>query len=124
MNRFRLSISAVVLLIAGIGRSVAAQQTIESRRASHANTHDTSGNAMRELYGKIVSVDGFRITIETRTRQVITVDATDAVQAHMSVPFVVGHAVGAKGISDAKNVVHAQVILRAKASPEMWPADH
>lgn len=79
---------------------------------------------MREFYGKIVSVDGARITIETRTRQVITVDATDAVRAHMSVPFVVGHAVGAKGISDAKNILHAQVILRAKASPELWPADH
>jgi hypothetical protein len=123
MKRLRASIALLGLVFVGMCLSAFAQQSSGSRRPARANTHETSSNSVREVYGKILSVDGSRITIETRTGQVVTVDATDAVRNHMSVPLVAGHAVEARGTSDAKNVIHAQIVLRAKASPDMWPAD-
>jgi hypothetical protein len=123
MKRLRASIITATLLVGWTSGSAIAQQSNELRRVSRANTQDNSKNSAHEIYGKILSVDGSRITIETRTRQVLKVDATDAVRTHMSVPLVVGHAIGAKGTSDAKSVLHAQLILRAKDSLDMWPAD-
>lgn len=123
MKRLRASIITATLLAGWITCSVVAQQSNESRRVSRAYTQDSSKNSAHEVYGKIVSVEGSRITIETRTRQVLKVDAADALRTHMSVPLVVGHAIGVKGMSDAKSVLHAQLILRAKDSLDMWPAD-
>lgn len=122
MKKLRASLTLVALLVGGISQSAFAQQSGESRPSSRADG-DASRHSVREVYGKILTVDASKLTIETRTRQIVTVDATDAVRNHMSVPFVVGHAVVAKGQSDAKNVLHAQIILRAKGSPDMWPAD-
>lgn len=81
---------------------------------------NTSKNSVHEIYGKILGVDASQIAIETRTRQVVTFDATDAVRNHMSVPLVVLHAARAKGTSDAKNVLQAQLIEQAKDSPNIW----
>jgi len=123
MKKLRVTITLAALIVGGISRSAFAQQSSESRRASRPDARDSSKHPAREVYGKILSVEASKITIETRTHQVVTVDATDAVRNHMNVPLAVGHAVGAKGQTDAKNILHAQVILRAKDSPDMWPAD-
>jgi len=86
----------------------------------------TSGpaEAMREVSGTIVSIDGSKLVIKDRTGKIVQVDAAAAQQKSMTVPLVVDRAVEVKGTSDAHGVIHAQIILRAKGPSSMWPADN
>jgi hypothetical protein len=77
----------------------------------------------RDIFGIVYAVKGSQLTMQVRTGQLIQVDAATAMQAHLSVVPVVGHAVEVRGTADASGVVHAETILRAKDSRAMWAAD-
>ncbi len=75
------------------------------------------------VFGRIRSIEGSRLSIETRSKTVIQVDAKPAIQARrINVP-VVGRAVRVHGTYDAKGVLHADNVQSAKDSELLWPAD-
>ncbi len=78
-----------------------------------------------EIYGTVKSVDagGSKITLQTRDGRVIEVDITVAVQTHRSSIPPTGRGVNVRGTYDAKGVLHAETVNRAKDSPAGWPAD-
>ncbi len=123
MRRFQLSIAAIVFAAASANSALGkASFDTGVTRNGQAETSPTDQKSPREVYGKIASVDGSRLTIQIRTGTV-QVDAAAAVQAHRVVPLVIGHAVVIRGASDAKGILHADTILRAKESPATWPPD-
>jgi len=79
--------------------------------------------ATREIYGKIQSVKGTMVTLQTRTGTLVQVDAKPAITAERSVTLIVGHAIQVKGALDKSGVLHAEIVQKAKDSPTIWPAD-
>jgi hypothetical protein len=80
--------------------------------------------SQHEIYGTIRSLEGSQLTIETRDKRIVKVDATAAVKSHRLAVLEVGRTIIASGLYDAKQVLHAERIQRAKAAPEVWPADY
>jgi len=77
----------------------------------------------REIYGKIQSIKGTMVTLQTRSGALVQVDAKPAVTAERSVNLLVGHAISVKGTVDKAGVLHAEILQKAKDSPTIWPAD-
>jgi hypothetical protein len=76
-----------------------------------------------EVYGTIRDIKSGRLTLETREKRLVEVDAAPAIKAVRSSVLNVGGTVIVQGQYDAKGVLHAETIQRAKASPAVWPAD-
>jgi hypothetical protein len=76
-----------------------------------------------QIFGTIKAIAGQSITLATRTGKPVLVDATDAVRAHHSVVLLVGSPVAVLGSYDRSGVLRATSVLRAKPSPQGWPAD-
>ena len=76
-----------------------------------------------DIFGTVRSIKDSRFAIQTRTGELIQVDAATAMQAHLSVMPVVGHAVEVRGTTDASGILHAETVLHAKDSPAMWAPD-
>ena len=53
----------------------------------------------------------------------VKVDATTAIKTYRSIVLAVDGAINASGTYDAKGVLHAETIQRAKNSPTSWLAD-
>lgn len=82
-----------------------------------------SKEAVHEIYGTIRSIDGDRVTIETRAKKTIQVDLKPAIEAHRSVVPTVGRSLQVRGTLDSKGVLHATMAQRAKDSAALWPDD-
>ncbi|GAC1634722.1 MAG: hypothetical protein NVS9B14_11070 [Candidatus Acidiferrum sp.] len=82
-----------------------------------------SAAAEHEIYGTIRAVQGSTLTLETRAKKTIQVETKAANESQRAVILVVGHAVLVRGTTDAKGVVHASSIQRAKTSSALWPED-
>jgi hypothetical protein len=123
MNRFQRLIIALGFAVASIAASggtiLNTRLLLDVQAQRPGNTPTVSG----EIYGRIRSITGSRFTVQTRSGNVVEVDGTAALQAHRSVPLVVGHAVDVRGTYDAKGILQAYIILRAKDSLLTWPAD-
>jgi hypothetical protein len=76
-----------------------------------------------QVYGTIRAIKSGRLTLETREKRQVEVDAGPAIKAYRSSVLNVGGTVVVQGQYDAKGVLHAETIQRAKASPAIWPAD-
>lgn len=112
-----------MMLAAGINMAGAAQSDPQTT-TNHAKEKAGEPKVVaRDVFGVVRTIKGAQLTIQGRTGQLIQVDAATAMQAHLSVIPVVGHAVEVRGTMDSSGVVHAQTILRAKDSPAMWAAD-
>lgn len=85
-------------------------------------TNSASGS-LHQVYGVIRQVDGSQITIEARDQRMVQVDAVPATQGNRTIILAVGRAVNVLGSYDAKGVLHAQSIQRAKSSSAGWPPD-
>lgn len=74
--------------------------------------------------GTITAINGATITLNTRGG-VMVVDATQALQNHLSVPLVVEQSVMVHGglESSGSGVFHATAILHAKRQPPPWVPD-
>jgi hypothetical protein len=75
------------------------------------------------IFGKILGIDGSQLRIETRSKTVIQVDTKPAAESHLINIPAVGRAVRLHGAYDAKGVLHADTVQRAKDSELLWPAD-
>jgi hypothetical protein len=80
--------------------------------------------SQHQIYGTIRSLEGSQLTIETRDKRIVKIDATAAAKSHRLAVLEVGRTIIASGLYDAKQVLHAERIQRAKASPAVWPADY
>ena len=75
------------------------------------------------LSGKIVSLKGSLLEMETRDKRTVQVDAAPAIKSHRAHVLVVGGMITAFGSYDTKGVLHAKGISRAKRLPVAWPQD-
>ena len=76
------------------------------------------------MTGTIISLEDSRFVLKTRSGEAKQVDASEALEARVAPPLVVGKAFTVLGTVDSSGALHAQTILRAVASPAQWPADH
>src|SRR5271167_370640 len=60
----------------------------------------------REIYGKIQSIKGTMVTIQTRTGTSVQVDTKPAIATDRNVTPIVGHAIAVKGTVDKAGVLH------------------
>jgi hypothetical protein len=74
------------------------------------------------VFGQVKSIDGSLIMVQTRTG-LLEVDTSQAQNDHLSAVPVVGNALMVRGRYDAAGVLHAQTVLRAKSSPDLWEPD-
>jgi hypothetical protein len=83
---------------------------------------DTS-QTPHQIYGTIRSMNSGRLTLETREKRLVEVDADPAIKTYRSSVLNVGGTVIVQGLYDVKGVLHAETIQRAKVSPAIWPND-
>jgi hypothetical protein len=83
----------------------------------------STGQTPHQVYGTIRAIKGAILTLETREKRSVEVDAAKAVKSYRSSVLNVGGTVIVEGPYDAKGVLQAETIQRAKASPATWPAD-
>jgi hypothetical protein len=102
------------------GRTPGFRQSTKPRQTAAKGTEQS---ATHEIHGTIRSMKGYRLTVETRDKKLVQVDAEPAVRAHRSVSLVVNHAIDAVGTTDKAGVLHADTIQHAKPSPSIWPPD-
>jgi hypothetical protein len=76
-----------------------------------------------DIYGVVLSTEGTNISIRTRVDKILKLDVAAAIKMHLCAPIVVGRAIEAHGTYDAKGVMHANTILRAKDSTLAWLPD-
>jgi|HubBroStandDraft_6_1064221.scaffolds.fasta_scaffold1390947_1 hypothetical protein len=79
--------------------------------------------SLHQIYGTIRSIKGSQLTMETRDKRMVTVDATAAIKTYRAVVLGVDRTINVSGTYDTKGVLHAEAIQRAKSSPESWLAD-
>ena len=120
-----LSVSILILFVAGwhaIGQSAVsvAEQTSPGGQAKGS---PEAKEAEHEIYGTIRSIEGDRLSIETRSRKIIQVDIKAAIEGHRSVVPVLGRSLAIRGTFDKKGALHASVVQRAKDSASLWPED-
>jgi hypothetical protein len=120
MQLFEACIIAVVLAGASSSGAVAAES--DTQRAQ-APTDDAAGIWEHQLTGRILSVNGTRIQIETRDKRTVEVDATPAVQSQRTSVLAAHGLITVVGAYDAEGVLHAQTIQRAKNATTAWPVD-
>lgn len=106
------------------------QQAIAMRSSSLTNQNQQVQMSPSELAlahqlsGIVVKIDSNRLTIETRNKKRVEVDATEAKRAYRySSVITIGDAVLAAGGYDANGVLQAFFVSKAKLSPDTWPPD-
>jgi hypothetical protein len=118
MKQFQLLIFTIILT-GTWSSSVNGQEPSASQSA--AKTADSG--SPHQIYGTIRSIKGSQLTIETRDKRMLRVDATTAIKTYRTVVLAVDRTINASGTYDAKGVLHAETIQRAKSSPTTWLAD-
>ncbi len=82
-----------------------------------------SKETQRAVYGTIRSIEGSTLTIETRDKKILKVNTKAAVESQRTGVLIVGRAVLIHGSYDAKGLLQASAIQRAKSSPTLWRED-
>jgi hypothetical protein len=118
LQRYAMALAMVV----GYGGGAAAQT---SSTKAEENAQAEAPWLSHEISGIVKSIDagGSQLTVQTRTGRLVQVDASPAIQTNrVNIPPV-GRAVNVQGTYDAKGVLQASMIQRAKDSSVGWPAD-
>jgi hypothetical protein len=76
-----------------------------------------------KVSGWIDQINGTELVLRKRNGAHVTIDAKPAEDALQSVPIGMEEAITAEGSYDAQGVLHAQTIVRAKNSRDLWPPD-
>jgi uncharacterized protein DUF5666 len=111
-----------IVMVFGCGTGAAAQV---SSSGTDENAQAVAPWLSHEISGIVKSIDagGSQLTVETRSGRLVQVDASAAIQTNrVNIPPV-GHAVKVQGTYDAKGVLQASLIQRAKDSSVGWSAD-
>jgi hypothetical protein len=114
MKRFQLLLFLIVLTGIGIAGGLAAPPQSAAKSADQKP---------HQIFGTIRVMKGSQLTIETRDKRMIEVDAATAMKTYRSAVLAVGGTVLVQGPMDAKGVLHAETVQRAKRSPAAWPGD-
>ena len=118
MKQFQLLVFAIVLTGTWSGSSNG-----HAPSASQSAAKSADNGSPHQIYGTIRSIKGSQLTIETRDKRMLTVDATAAIKTYRTVVLVVDRTIIASGTYDPKGVLHAEAIQRAKSAPNTWLAD-
>jgi hypothetical protein len=120
-----IRICMLVLAVAASGNHFAMPQVPAAKETAKKESaaKPAEQKAARELYGRIQSLKGTLVTLQTRTGSLVQVEAKSAIEAQRSVPLVIGRAIAVKGTVDKVGVLHAEIIQRAKESSILWPVD-
>ncbi len=121
----KIRICVLLLSVTASGNSFAKAQAPAVGEAAKKESVSKSAEQRtnREFYGKIQSVKGTMVTLQTRSGALVQVDVKPAIAAERSVTLIVGHAVEVTGTVDKAGVFHAEILQKAKDSPTVWPAD-
>lgn len=120
----KIRICVLLLSVTASGNSFAkAQAPAVGEAAKESVSKSAEQRTNREFYGKIQSVKGTMVTLQTRSGALVQVDVKPAIAAERSVTLIVGHAVEVTGTVDKAGVFHAEILQKAKDSPTVWPAD-
>jgi hypothetical protein len=76
-----------------------------------------------QITGRVLRVSGTEVIVQQRWGAHVKIDAKPAQDARQSVLILKGEIITAEGNYDALGVLHAKTIVRAKASPALWPRD-
>ena len=76
-----------------------------------------------EITGVLEHADGPVLTLRTRAGKIAQVDDSDALRRGQIGVLVAGNAYTVQGTYDSTGALRAQAVLRAKASPAIWPQD-
>ncbi len=76
-----------------------------------------------QLSGWVDGINGTVLMIKKRNGDHATIDSKPAQRAFQSAPIWMGEAITAEGQYDTQGVLHAQTIVRAKNSRNLWPPD-
>lgn len=116
-------LSALLIVLTSLSGS-AARAAGDEAQAAQAALEDTAVFSFEHrLSGRIVSLKGTTLEVETRDKRTVLVDAAPAIQSHRAYVLAVGGLVTAFGSYDQKGVLHAKGISRAKRLPVAWPED-
>src|SRR5262249_43293507 len=100
--------------------SVAAAKEVEPAAApAAAVAAETEGS---EISGKIVSVNGPRFVLETRSG-LRNVDASNAQETEQAVQIYIGRTVMVRGVSDGSGRLQASTIYSIQGTPDTWEPD-
>jgi hypothetical protein len=91
--------------------------------ASSGTTTSQISALGNQLSGWIDQINGTELMIRKRNGDHAMIDAKPARDAFQSVPIGMEEAITAEGNYDAQGVLHAQTIVRAKDSRDLWPPD-
>lgn len=121
MRASQACVLAIVLAsLLGHARAAAA----DDLKASQAALEETAVFSYEHrMSGRILSLRGTTIEIETRDKRTVQVDVAPAIKSHRAYVLVVGGPVTAFGSYDQKGVLHAKGVSRAKRLPAAWPQD-
>jgi hypothetical protein len=82
----------------------------------------TSASGSR-VSGWVDQIKGTELVVRKRNGDHATIDAKPAEAAFQSAPIGMEEAITAEGYYDAQGLLHAQTIVRAKDSRDLWPPD-
>jgi hypothetical protein len=122
MKRIRLMI-VVGMITATWSPHATAAPGGQAQSNSQTTTTNSAASSMHQVYGTIRHVDGSQLTIELRDQRMLQVDAAPAIKSYRTIILAVGRTVNVLGSYDAKGVLHAQSIQRAKSSSAGWRPD-
>ncbi|HLK04586.1 MAG TPA: hypothetical protein VKT53_09110 [Candidatus Acidoferrum sp.] len=109
-----------ILMFAASGIFAAAPCTLAQNQQAAESAKTETQHA---LYGTIRSIEGSALTIETRDKKMVKVNTKAASESQRTGVLVVGRTILIHGSYDAKGILQASAIQRAKSSPTLWPED-
>ncbi|MGH6848995.1 MAG: hypothetical protein ACREDD_00850, partial [Methylocella sp.] len=108
------------LTIFGLGGRPFVPPAAASAKPVARNTHALP----HEITGVLEHAEGALLTLRTRAGTIARVDDSDAVRREQTGVLVQGNAYTAQGTTyDSAGALLAQIVLRAKPSPAIWPPD-
>jgi hypothetical protein len=123
MKRIQLVIVSTVMTAAVSFCAAAAAWGGQAQPDSQTASKNSAAGSLHQIYGTISHIEGSQLTVEARDQHMVQVDATAAIKSRRTIILAEGVAINVLGSYDAKGVLHAQAIQRAKSSPAGWPAD-
>jgi len=82
--------------------------------------------ATQRVSGRLLAIDGKRLTLLTRTNRTVTVDVSGALEAERVANLIVGQSYTALAVESATAstaTLQAASVMRAKHVPSTWPED-
>ena len=114
---------ARLFIILGAAAALHSLTLAQNKQPSNGSTYTDPSAWEHRISGKVISAKGSLFQVETREQKRVDMDATEAIKSHRIYGYSSGTFVTVYGAYDAKGVLHAQSIQRAKRLPSAWPAD-